>query len=238
MGLELTDKGGVKQLFFEGLEPPKIQRFNPRLRSKVLIVLKPPAALAERIFADASHHAEGRTRRAAYPAELLHITLLCVGCFETAPRGLINRLKAALGEIEARPVPITFEETSLFGNRNSLVLRSGRDMPEIKALVKMLQRALWRANLPFIAASSFTPHLTMIYGCGKIEPMPAGKPYSWLAGNFELVFSHNGETRHESLARFALSAKADRYERPESQLYLSERVIGPSKRPKQSAAVR
>ena len=238
MGFELTDKGDLQQLFFEGLEPQKIQRLNPRFRSKLLLLLKPPVALADRIFADASHHAEGRTKRAAYPAELLHITLLCIGCFETVPRGLTNRLKAALGDIEARPVPITFEETSLFGSRNSLVLRSSRDMTEIKALVKILQRALWRANLPFITASSFTPHLTMIYGCGKIEPMPAGKPYSWLAGNFELVFSHNGETRHESLARFALSAKADRYERPESQLYLSERVIGPSKRPKQSAAVR
>ena len=238
MGFELTDKGGVRQLFFEGLETPKIQRLNPRFRSKLLLLLKPPAALADRIFADASQYAEGRTRRAAYPAELLHITLLCIGCFETVPHGLISRLKAALGEINARPVPITFEETSLFGNRNSLVLRSSRDMPEIKALVKILQRALWRANLPFVTASSFTPHLTMIYGCGKIEPMPAGKPYSWLAGNFELVFSHNGETRHESLARFALSAKADRYERPESQLYLSEKVIGPSKRPKQSAAAR
>ncbi|MGG2477536.1 2'-5' RNA ligase family protein, partial [Rhizobium sp. BR5] len=37
-------------------------------------------------------------------------------------------------------------------------------------------------------------------------------PYSWLAGSFELIFSHNGETRHESLGRFALSAKAERYE--------------------------
>lgn len=238
MGFELTDKGGIRQLFFEGLDTPKIQRLNPRFRSKLLLLLKPPAAVADRIFADASQYAEGRTRRAAYPAELLHITLLCIGCFETVPHGLINRLKAALGEINARPVPITFEETSLFGNRNSLVLRSSRDMSEIKALVKILQRALWRANLPFVTASSFTPHLTMIYGCGKIELMPAGKPYSWLAGNFELVFSHNGETRHEPLARFALSAKADRYERPESQLYLSEKVIGPSKRLKQSAASR
>ncbi|UXS33122.1 2'-5' RNA ligase [Agrobacterium tumefaciens] len=238
MGFELTEKGALRQLVFDGLEPQKIRRFNPRFSNKVLLLLKPPAALAERIFADASCHAAGRTKREAYPAELLHITLLCIGCFETVPHGLVNRLKAALEEIKARPVPITFDRTSLFGNRNSLVLSSSREMPELKALVKMLQRALWRANLPYIAAPSFTPHLTMIYGCGKIEPMPAGKPYSWLAGSFELVFSHNGETRHEPLGRFALSAKADRYERPESQLYLPEKVIGPSKRPTQRVAGR
>jgi 2'-5' RNA ligase len=230
VGFELTDGGALRQLYFDGLEPQKIRRFNPRFLSKLLLVLKPPPALAERIYADASHHAEGRTLREAYPAELLHITLMCIGCFDTIPQGLISRLKAALGEVRARPVPITLDGSSLFGNRNSLVLRSSREMPEIDALVKMLQRALWRANLPYIPASSFTPHITMIYGCGKIEPMPAGKPYSWLAGNFELVFSHNGETRHDSLGRFALSAKADRYEPPESQLPLPEKVIGPRKR--------
>lgn len=230
MGCELTDGGASRQLYFDGLEPQKIRRFSPRFLSKLLLVLKPPPALAERIFADASHHAEGRTRREAYPAELLHITLMCIGCFDTVPHGLVKRLKAALGEVRARPVPITLDGSSLFGNRNSLVLRSSRDMPEIDALVRMLQRALWRANLPYIPASSFTPHITMVYGCGKIEPMPAGKPYSWLAGNFELVFSHNGETRHDSLGRFALSAKADSYEPLESQLPLLEKVIGPKKR--------
>jgi 2'-5' RNA ligase len=238
MGFELADKGGLRQLFFEGWEPEKISRFNPRSSSKLLVVTKPPAALAERIFADASCHAAGRTKREAHPPELLHISLLCIGGFETVPHGLVNRLKAALGEIKARPVPITFDGTSLFGNRNSLALHSGHEMPELKALVKMVQRALRRANLPYIAASSFTPHLTVIYGCGKIEPMPAGKPYSWLACNFELVFSHHGETRHDALGRFALSPKADRYERPESQLHLPEKVIGHAKRAKQGVARR
>jgi 2'-5' RNA ligase len=238
MGCELTDGGALRQLYFDGLEPQKIRRFSPRFLSKLLLVLKPPPTLAARIFADASHHAEGRTLRETYPAELLHITLMCIGCFDTVPHGLTNRLKAALGEVRARPVPITLDASSLFGNRNSLVLRSNRDMPEMSALVKMLQRALWRANLPYIAASSFTPHITMIYGCGKIEPMPEGKPYSWLAGNFELIFSHNGETRHESLGRFALSAKADRYELLESQIPLPEKVIGPKKRSNRKLAVR
>ncbi|CVI56579.1 2'-5' RNA ligase family protein [Agrobacterium leguminum] len=238
MGFGLADEGGLRQLFFEGWEPEKIRRFNPRFSSKLLITVKPPAALAERIFADASRHAAGRTKREACPPELLHITLLCIGGFETVPHGLVERLKAALGEIKARPVPITFDGTLLFGNRNSLALRSSREMQELKALAKMVQRALRRANLPYVAASSFTPHLTVIYGCGKIELMPADKPYSWLAGSFELVFSHNGETRHELLGRFALSPKAERYERPESQLHLPEKVIGPSKRPTQRASVR
>ena len=230
MNCELADERALKQLCFDGLEPQKIRRVNPRFRSKLLLVLKPPRPLAERIFADASHHAMGRTNREAYPAELLHITLLCLGCFDTVPPGLTSRLKAAMAAVSARPVPITLDASALFGSRNSLVLRNGGDMPEIHALVKLLQRALRQANLPYIATPSFTPHITMIYGCGKIEPMPAGKPYSWLAGNFELVFSPNGETRHESLGRFALSAKADRYEPPESQLHLPDKLIGARKR--------
>jgi 2'-5' RNA ligase len=148
MSFELAEEGGSRQLCFEGWEPEKIRRFNPRSSSKLLIMVKPPATLAERIFADASRHAEGRTKREAYPPELLHITLLCVGCFETVPHGLVHRLKSALGGIKARPVPITFDGSSLFGNRNSLVLRSGSEMQELKALAKMVQRSLWRANLP------------------------------------------------------------------------------------------
>lgn len=73
-------------------------------------------------------------------------------------------------------------------------------MLELRALAKMVQRALWRANLPFVAASSFTPHLTVVYGCGKIDIMPVEKPYSWLAGSFELIFSHNGDAAQISQA--------------------------------------
>jgi len=238
MECELADERALRQLCFDGLEPQKIRRINPRFRNKLLLLLKPPRQLAERIFVDASHHAKGRTTREAYPAELLHITLLCLGCFETIPHGLTSRLKAAMGAVNARPVPVTLDASALFGSRNSLVLRNGGDLPEINALVKLLQRALRQANLPYIAAPSYTPHITMIYGCGKIEPMPAGKPYSWLAGNFELVFSHNSETRHESLGRFALSAKADRYEPLESQLHLPDKLIGPRKRPNRKQAER
>ncbi|EKJ94124.1 hypothetical protein C241_19811 [Bradyrhizobium lupini HPC(L)] len=238
MSFELTDNGGSGQLFLEGFDLEKQRRVNPRFGNKVLIVLKPPVALAERIFTDASCHAAGRTKRAAHPAELLHITLLCVGCFDTVPRSFANRLKAALGEIRARPVPITFDGSSLFGNRSCLALSSRREMLELRALAKMVQRALWRANLPFVAASSFTPHLTVVYGCGKIDIMPVEKPYSWLAGSFELIFSHNGETRHESLGRFPLSPKADRYEQPESQLYMPEKIFRPQNRSAHKMAAR
>ncbi|TGT70154.1 2'-5' RNA ligase family protein, partial [Mesorhizobium sp. M8A.F.Ca.ET.161.01.1.1] len=55
---------------------------------------------------------------------------------------------------------------------------------------------------------------------------------------FELIFSHNGETRHESLGRFPLSAKADRYEQPESQLYLPEKIFRPQKRSAHKMAAR
>lgn len=238
MECELTDERALRQLCFEGLEPQKIRRVNPRFRSKLLLLLKPPRAVAERIHADASHHALGRTKREPYPAELLHITLLCLGCFDTIPQGLTSRLKAAMGAVSARPVPVTLDGSAIFGNRNSLVLRNEGGLPEVHGLVKLLQRTLRQANLPYIATPSFTPHITTIYCCGKIEPMPAGKLYSWLAGNFELVFSHNGETRHESLGHFALSAKADSYERLEQQLHLPEKVIGTQRRANRKSAAR
>lgn len=223
MNCEL-EESAFKQLCFEGLEPQNPRRINPRFHSKLLILLRPPPVLADGICSDASRHAAQHTSREAYPAELLHITLVCLGGFDAVPRGLINRVTAVLREVRARPVPVTLDGSSLFGNRKSLALNSSKPMPEIDALAKMIQRALKRDNLPYIR-TSLTPHMTTIYGCGKIEPMPVGKPYSWLAGNFELVFSHNGETRHEHLARFPLSAKANPYELPESQMHLPERII-------------
>lgn len=236
MGFDLADARNLEQLSFEGWEPGKVRRFNAQYASKLLITVRPPAALAARIFADSSHHAAKQTKREAHPATVLHITLLCVGCFEAVPEGLVHRLKNTLGEIKARPVPITFDRTSLFGNRGSLALHSSHEMLELQSLSTMLQRALWRANLPFVAPSSFAPHLALITGCGRIEPMPVEKPYSWLAGSFELVCSHVGEPQLELLARFALTPKAECYERPESQLHLPGKIIGHSKRSMQRAS--
>ncbi|MDS7595938.1 2'-5' RNA ligase [Agrobacterium tumefaciens] len=206
------------QLSFDWVQTATTALFNQRFQSKALFLLKPPQPVGEQIFADTCRHAGGRTHREAYPADLLHITLFCVGCFRTLPEGLLGRIQKAMDEIRARPIPVALDRSAIFGDRASLVLKSSYDTVEIEGLSRILQRHLRKKNLPFVQIGPSVPHITTIYGCGNIDTMPITQPYCWTADNFELVFSHYGQTRHEELGRWSLSTQADDYERPARQL--------------------
>ncbi|MDH7802637.1 2'-5' RNA ligase [Rhizobium sp. AN70] len=220
MGHELTAEQAPEQFILEGFEPSKTRRAATGSRSKLFFAMKPPWAIAERIFTDAADHATGRTRRKAYPAELLHITLVAIGGFQAIPHGLINRLQTAMEDVKARPISVTLDRSALFGNRNSLALHNVGGLPAISSLAAMIRRTLRRRNLPCAPQQSLTPHVTTVYGCGKIDLMPIRNPYCWLAGDFELIFSHYGETRHESFGRWALLPDADDYPQTAAQLDL------------------
>ncbi len=215
-----SDETVSDQLCFNWTQSARQARFNVRFLSKLLFLLKPPQPLSEQIFADACRHAEGRTRRKAYPADLLHITLFCVGCFGAIPESLISRIRKAMDGISGRPFPVTLDRCAVFGNRSSHVLKSSQDIPEIEGLARLLQRQLRRRNLPFVPFQPIVPHITTIYGCGKIDTMSIEQPYHWTADDFVLVYSHNGLTRHDELGRWSLSAQANDYERPARQLIL------------------
>ncbi|KAA3510945.1 2'-5' RNA ligase [Agrobacterium rosae] len=211
MGDSAASADQPRQLSFDWLAPATMRGHNRQKLSKLLLMTKPPSALSETIFNDAQIHALGRTTRSAYPAELLHVSLLCIGAFQTRPDRLIARLKTVLQDFSAHPIPMTMDTAAHFGNRKSLALKSASVIPEMTCLTQMLQTRLRSRNLPHICQSTFTPHMTIIYGCGEIEPMRVSHAYCWTVSDFELVFSHYGETLHEQCGRWRLQADRNHY---------------------------
>lgn len=211
MGDSAASADQPRQLSFDWLAPHPVTGHTRQKLSKLLLMTKPPGAVSETIFRDAQRHALGRTTRSAYPAELLHLSLLCIGAFQSRPDRLIARLAAALQDFSAQPIPIIMDTVAHFGNRKSLALKSASEVPEMTCLMKMLQTRLRSHNVPYICQRAFTPHVTIIYGCGEIEAMPVSKAYGWTVSNFELVFSHYGEAQHEQCGRWRLRADSSDY---------------------------
>ncbi|MFB9949837.1 2'-5' RNA ligase family protein [Rhizobium puerariae] len=198
---------------------PRLGRAK-RQPSKLFFALKPPDRMARDICRAAARHALNRTRQPAYPAGLLHMTLLCMDAFHAPPRHLIPDIENAVGGISARPVSLALDGSALLGGKRHLALTSMAKNSALEGFVRILRNVLSRHNLPGRPSGSFTPHVTIIYGCGKIEPLPLEQPYAWTADEFLLIYSHYGETRHEQFGRWRFDPDASPYPASPEQLRL------------------
>lgn len=188
--------------------------------SKLFFGLKPTSSLSFRMNRAAARHSLDRTRRPAYPPHLLHMTLLCMEEFRAPPRHLIPAIQKAIGEIGARPIPIALDGSNLFGRKRHLVLTSSTVNRELRGFVRILRNTLSRHNLPRFPLTSFEPHVTVIYDCGHIDLLPVPQPYAWTAGEFLLIYSHYGESRHEEFGRWRFDPDAPPYPSSPEQLRL------------------
>jgi RNA 2',3'-cyclic 3'-phosphodiesterase len=206
--------------FDEGWPPPLPGRLRSPT-SKLMIVLKPSAPVSLAMHSDAVLHAANQnSRKDAYPAHLLHMTLLCMEGFDEPPRKLIEKTCMVAASIHARPLPITLDSSGLFGGKKHLALYPAQGNLPVTQFSKVLRRALNRHNLPNFQVADATPHVTLIYGCGRIETLPITRNYAWIAGEFMLVYSHYGETRHEEFGRWSFDPDAPPFPSPPEQLRL------------------
>jgi len=206
--------------------------FAPRRSSELFFVLKPLPSLAEEIYKAACEHARGRTNRQPHPAHLLHVSLLLMDEFDKPPYDLIPRIETAIGSIRACPLTVTLDACAIYGGGRHLALTSATRNTDIQAFVRMLHGALSRHNLPRQAFRTPSPHVTIIYGYGRKEVLNIGKPFTWQAREFALVYSHKGETRHEPFGCWRFNADAPPYSRSESQLsLLDEPITGGDRNP-------
>ncbi len=182
-----------------------------RSKSKLMFVLKPSTPMGLIMHGDAMHHAANQNTRDAYPAHLLHMSLLCMEQFDEPPMALIEATRMVAATLHARPVPVTLDSSGLFGGKRHLALYRAKGNPVVNQFAQMLRSALSRHNLPSYRMADATPHVTLIYGCGRIETMPVERNYAWIAGEFMLVYSHYGETRHEEFGRWSFDPNAPAY---------------------------
>jgi 2'-5' RNA ligase len=73
----------------------------------------------------------------------------------------------------------------------------------LKAFREALRQALAWEKLEKGMPPKFTPHMTVIYGQPG-EEVAVIEPVRWTVREFVLVISHQGESRHEVLARYPL----------------------------------
>ncbi len=218
--------GGLELLRSQTFLPFADERRNqagrgaPRRKSELFFALKPGLSVARAIYEAAEEHGRNRTNRKPHPPELLHLSLLSMGEYEQPPYELVPRIDAAIGSVWAKPIGIKLDGSAIYGNGQHLALTSTDGRDEIRALVRLLYFALDRNNLERTVPGSISPHVTVIYGYGKGEPLAVMKPYVWLAREFVLVYSHRGEGRHEHFGCWRLDPDAPAYRRQPEQLRL------------------
>jgi len=185
----------------------------------LFFALKPPEELARGLQETAVLHcARHSAARSAYYADLLHVSLICLGEYAEPPLLMIARIKDALDGFRARPFGLSFDHTEFFGGRRHLVLVEKGPNAEFVQFWRMLRRALVAGNVWRERAGGITPHMTIVYDCREIPVMPLPLPFVWNVDEFVLVFSRFGRSRHEEQGRWQLDPAAPVYPRSPEQL--------------------
>jgi 2'-5' RNA ligase len=82
------------------------------------------------------------------------------------------------------------------------VLRGGEGLLALEGFQAALRQALAWEKLDG-SKLAFTPHMTVLYGQSGAVIAPIA-PVTWTVSTFALVVSHQGQGRHEVLARYPL----------------------------------
>jgi len=160
----------------------------------VYVMAKPPR--------DVAHYIAQQRRllriNGSYGAERFHVTLLPLGergSLSPDDLALIERIIAA-SRIE--PVDISFNR--LRGNR-----LAGTGMRNVKGLQHTLVSCLGAGGVA-LPQYRFDPHLTLAYG---VPPQQSASiaPIGWRIDALELIVSHHGFGRHETVCRWPLTTR-------------------------------
>ncbi|MGK9052033.1 2'-5' RNA ligase family protein [Neorhizobium petrolearium] len=188
--------------------------------SKAMIVLKPVGSFAEFVTQTTiAHCVENGFPPKAYPPHLLHVSIAYLGTYRKLPHEILRWAKEAAEEIQAQPIPISFDCTAFFGHSGDhlVLLQSTRNnaLEQFRAQARSLMK---KHNVPDLSAAGFRPHMTTIYGRQGVPLMKISQPLNWTATEFLLIYSHHGESRHEEFGRWRLDAEAPPYPVPPEQL--------------------
>jgi 2'-5' RNA ligase len=149
-----------------------------------------------------TYQADLRRGGSLFPLDRMHVTL---GKFEVKERveSFVERVSRAIARLKLAPFEVVFDQIGGFSSGN--VVLQGRDgLASLKDLQAAVRQALAWEKLDK-GLRQFTPHMTVIYGQPG-EEIAMIEPVRWTVREFALVISHQGEARHEVLARFPLNA--------------------------------
>ena len=139
--------------------------------------------------------------------ERFHVSLHHVGDFAGLPQDVVDAA-CALAETVTTTAPfeLRFDRVASFTRKSHnmpLVLLGDAAVLALTGFQHALAAAMAGAGLGRAAGSHFNPHLTLLYDDRRVAER-AIEPIGWTAGEFVLVRSLIGRSRHELLARLPL----------------------------------
>ena len=176
---------------------------------KLFFALRPDEEAAERIAqaVAAAHEARGLAPRLR-PSRIFHITLHYFGYFDGEPDApLVALAHRAASEVVRPAFDLGFDRFVSWGGdgapKHPFVLTGGQGLEAVRELRDALIERLVAHGLA-APQRDYVPHLTLRY---DKRPAPPAWPIDlpgWIASDFVLVKSPQGQTRHEVIGRWPL----------------------------------
>ncbi len=179
-----------------------------RPSDRLFFALFPDPDTAERIAAAAAQLRErhGLTGQ-SLAAERFHITLSHLGDYHGLPADIVAKARRAGDQVSAPTFRAYFDRAGSFAGRSGnrpFVLQSSESETAVTAFQQTLARAMMAAGLAR-KAGPYSPHVTLLYDDTMVAPHTV-EPVTWTVGEFVLVHSLLGKTRHVILGRWTLQA--------------------------------
>lgn len=173
----------------------------PRDKHLILMIYLDQQAKSAARAAGRRYQADHQLGGAVFNPDLMHITLGHFDYWDQVPQSLIDRISRAAGRLDVAPFEVAFDQIG--GFPRNVVLRGGEGLGALEAFQAGLRQALAWEKLDS-ANLAFTPHVTVLYGQPGAVVTPI-EPVTWTVREFALVVSHQGQGRHEVLARYPLA---------------------------------
>lgn len=185
-------------------------RFDPPPRHDLFYFALRPDGSAAAVAVELARECRKRHGLRGMPvdADRLHVSL-CPAMSRRGPRkGDVAVAMHAAAQVQAEAFDISFDRLCAFGHgeRRAVVLRCAAGKEPITRLRESLSRELVKAGLRW-ARGSFVPHLTVLWGREAVPETRLDVPVCWRAGEFVLVHSLVGRSRHFDLGKWPLGAK-------------------------------
>ena len=198
---DFVDPG--RQLSFADFDVP------PRPADRLFFAVFPDANAATQI-AELTRALVGRHGVTGKPLspERLHITLNHLGDYIGLPQGVVAAATAAGATIDMQAFDVTFDRVMSFSGRRDnlpIVLRGGEGLAGLMTFQQVLGGAMMKAELGRWVDRRFTPHVTLLYGKGKMEEETI-EPIRWTVREFVLIHSLLGRGQYIPLGRWPLRA--------------------------------
>ena len=174
---------------------------------RLFLAIFPDRATAERLAAFAAAQcARHGLRGKPLATDRFHVTLFHLEDSAGLRLDVVEAARAASAQVKAASFDVVFDQVTSFDahrDTSPFVLTSGHGNEPLHSFHSVLGTRLCEAGLGRCVTAGFKPHLTLAYDRHVVEPEPV-TPICWRAGEFVLVHSLLGKTRHIPLARWPL----------------------------------